>query len=406
MTAAMDGFSLPEWITERLPAWMSGEAVERWALALLTFLVALVLAFVVDWILTRLVARWTRRTETLFDDRLLQILHNPVRVSVLLVGLVMVTHQLELGDPWQRYTLSALETVAVVVWAVFFLRFVGLVLAILGGPESKLKVLDERTYPLLDNLSKIVVFGFGVYFLFLSWGVDVTALVASLGIAGIAVGFAARETLANLLAGVAISADAPYKVGDFIVLDTGERGRVTRIGLRSSRLLTRDDIEITVPNSVLADAKIINESGGPWEKERIRIRLSVAYGSDLDQVYEVLLQAAKDEDNILDEPAPRVRFRQFGDSGLVLELLGWIEEPVLRGRTVHHLCTVIYKRFQREGISIPFPQQDVHIKTWPSAPGIQPAAPGGPALLEASESRAESRSEPPAGSSSEDEPGS
>lgn len=364
----MEDLSLPDWITAWLPEWMNVDSVERWGLAFLTLVVALVLAFVVDWILVRLVARWTKRTETVFDDRLIELLHNPVRVSVVLFGLALITHQLELGDPWQRYTLSALKTVAVVVWAVFFLRLVGLVLALLGGPESKLKFLDERTYPLLDNLSKIIVVGFGVYFLFLSWGVDVTALVASLGIAGIAVGFAARETLANLLAGVAISADAPYKVGDFINLDTGERGRVTRIGLRSSRLLTRDDIEITVPNSVLADAKIINESGGPWEKERIRIRLGVAYGSDLDQVYEVLLQAAADEDNVLEQPAPRVRFRQFGESGLILELLGWIEEPVLRGRTVHHLSTEIYKRFQREGIVIPFPQQDVHIKTWPSAP--------------------------------------
>jgi len=386
MTATMEGFSLPDWITEHLPAWIDGAALQRWLLAALTLLVALVLAFVVDWILTRLVARWTKRTETLFDDRLIQLLHNPVRVSVMLIGLSLVTHQLELGDPWQRYSLSALKTVAVVVWTVFFLRFIGLVLALLGGPESRLDILDERTYPLLKNLSTLIVTGFGVYFLFLSWGVDVTALVASLGIAGIAVGFAAKETLANLLAGVSISADAPYKVGDFIILDSGERGRVTQIGLRSSRLLTRDDIEITVPNSVLADSKIINESGGPWEKERVRIRLGVAYGCDLDQVYELLLEVAKDEENVCDDPAPRVRFREFGDSGLKLELLAWIDEPVLRGRTVHHLNTMIYKRFAEEGIQIPFPQHDVYIKSWPSPPETPSEG--------RTEERAESREKP------------
>lgn len=363
--------SLPEWIARWIPDWLDAEGVERWLLAAVTLVAALVLAYVTSWILSRVIARWTRRTETLFDDRLIEILHGPVRISVMLIGLALVSHQLELGDPWQRYTLSVLKTVAVVVWSVFFIRLIGLVLDHLGGPESRFDFLDERTYPLLKNLSTLVIAGFGVYFLFLSWGVDVTALVASLGIAGIAVGFAAKETLANLLAGVSISADAPYKVGDFIVLDSGERGRVTQIGLRSSRLLTRDDIEITVPNSVLADAKIINESGGPWEKERVRIRLGVAYGCDLDRVYEVLLDVAKDEENVCEDPTPRVRFREFGDSGIKLELLAWIDEPVLRGRTIHHLNTVIYKRFQEEGIQIPFPQQDVYIKSWPSAPPLE-----------------------------------
>jgi MscS family membrane protein len=364
----MSWLTLPDWFAQRLPGWIDVDAVERWAVALVILVAAFVLAFLVDWLLARLVGRWTKRTETLLDDRLIQSLHGPVRTTVALVGLVFVVQRLELGDPYHRYTLSILKTVAIVVWLLFVLRLIGLVLEAMGGPASRFKFLDERTFPLFDNLSKIAAVGFGVYFMFLAWDIDVTGLVTTLGIAGIAVGFAARESLANLLAGVSISADAPYKMGDFIVLDTGERGRVTRIGLRSSRLLTRDDIEITIPNSVLADAKIINESGGPWEKERIRIRVGVAYGSDLDHVYEVLLQAAHDEDNICEEPSPRVRFREFGDSGLLMELLGWIDEPVLRGRTIHHLNTEIYKRFQKEGIEIPFPQQDVHVKTWPSAP--------------------------------------
>jgi len=371
----MDSFSLPEWLNGWLPGWPDAESLTRWLTAAVILVTALVLAYLVDWVLSRLVSRWTKRTETLLDDRLIAISHGPVRTSVVLVGLVLVVEQLELVDPYRRYTLSVLKTVAVVVWLLFVLRLVGLMLEAMGGPASRFKFLDERTFPLFNNLARIAAVGFGVYFVFLAWDINVAGLVTSLGIAGIAVGFAARESLANLLAGVAISADAPYKVGDFIVLDTGERGRVTQIGLRSSRLLTRDDIEITIPNSVLADAKIINESGGPWEKERVRIRVGVSYDSELDHVYEVLLQAAKDESNICDEPAPRVRFREFGDSSLVLELLGWIDEPVLRGRTIHHLNTEIYKRFQRDGIRIPFPQQDVYIKSWPAPAALPPGSP-------------------------------
>ena len=89
-----------------------------------------------------------------------------------------------------------------------------------------------------------------------------------------AVGFAAKDTLANLFGGIFILADAPYKVGDFVVLGSGERGEVTQVGLRSTRILTRDDVEVTVPNAMIANDTIVNESGGPWVKHRVRVRVS------------------------------------------------------------------------------------------------------------------------------------
>jgi len=151
-------------------------------------------------------------------------------------------------------------------------------------------------------------------------------------------------------------------VGDYIVLDSGERGRVTQVGLRSTRLLTRDDIEVTLPNAQIANAKIVNESGGPWEKERVRVDVGVAYGSDVDQVRHVLLEVAAEVDHVCAQPTPRVRFVAFGDSALVFHLLCWIDEPVLRGACIDALNTAIYKRFQQAGIEIPFPQRDVHLK--------------------------------------------
>ena len=162
-----------------------------------------------------------------------------------------------------------------------------------------------------------------------------------------------------------ILADAPYRIGDFIILDSGERGRVTHIGLRSTRLLTRDDIEVTVPNAVMGNTKIINETAGPHEKERIRIKIACAYGSDIEQVKKVLFETAVQHDGICSHPEPRVRFRAFGPSGLELELLGWIDEPVLRGRITDALNTEVYRRFNEEKIEIPYMKQDVYIKEMP-----------------------------------------
>ncbi len=199
------------------------------------------------------------------------------------------------------------------------------------------------------------------------WNINVSAWLASAGIVGIAVGFAAKDRLANLFAGFFIVTDAPYKVGDYIVFDTGERGRVTQIGLRSTRLLTRDDIEITIPNSIIANAKIVNESGGPWERSRVRVGVSVAYGSDIDQVREVLSRIAQESSFLCDNPEPRVRLRTFGDSGLNFELLGWIDLPELRGRALDALNSDVYKKFMEHGIEIPFPKRDLYLKQVPPA---------------------------------------
>jgi len=198
-------------------------------------------------------------------------------------------------------------------------------------------------------------------------GLNVSGLLAGLGIGGLAFALAAKDTLANLFAGIFILADAPYKLGDFVILDNGERGRVTDIGIRTTRLLTQDDIEITIPNAVIANSRIVNETGGPHEKERVRVTVSVAYGSDVDRVRAVLLECAKEVDHVCTEPAPRVRFREFGDSGLKFQLLAWIDEPVLRGRVLDDLHTRVYKRFNEEQIEIPYAKHDVYIKQMPGS---------------------------------------
>ena len=173
--------------------------------------------------------------------------------------------------------------------------------------------------------------------------INVNGLMASGAALSLVLGFAAKDTVANFFSGIFLLADSPFKEGDYILLDTGERGYVKNMGLRSTRIMTRDDIEITLPNSVIASSKIVNESGGPGEIERVRITLSVSYGSDIDEVKELLISIAKNNSNVMDDPEPRVRFREFVDSGLKLQLLFWISKPEKRGRTVDQVNTDIYK---------------------------------------------------------------
>jgi small-conductance mechanosensitive channel len=331
--------------------------------------VSLVAAKIADWLINRVLAAWARKSRTDLDDRLLALLHRPIFVSVVLLGLWLAVQQLALPGYLESFLLRVFRTLAILIWMVFGFRASALLIELLGSLEGRVSLIEGRTLSLFEKTAKIVLMGAAVYFVFLSWGIDVGALLVTGGIAGIAIGFAAKDTLANLFSGMFILADTPYEVGDFIVLDSGERGRVSQIGLRSTRLLTRDDIEITIPNAVIANSKITNESGGPWPKERVRVPVGVAYGSDIDQVRQVLLEIAQAQPNIDGDPEPRVRFRAFGDSALNLELQGWIHEPVLRGRVIDALNTEIYKRFAAEGIEIPYPKRDVYLH--------QQASPGG-----------------------------
>jgi small-conductance mechanosensitive channel len=350
------------WLGGVIPGWEGNVALQATVLIVLS----VVIAKIADWVLTAVLRRWARRTRSDFDDRVLAILHNPIFVSVLVFGLWLTARRLDLPERIRYVTFGILASLVIVLW---FFALIRLASEVLGATadSGRLAFLKRETLPLFDNLAKIVLFGVATYLLIQVWGADVTGWLASAGIVGIALGFAARDTLANLFSGVFIMADAPYKVGDFINLDTGERGQVTDIGLRSTRLITRDDVEITIPNSVIGNAKIVNESGGPSPNYRLRVKVGVAYGSDIDRVGEVLLAVAADEELVCPEPTPRVRFRSFGDSALEHELLCWVAEPVLRGKALHRLNGEIYRRFEREGIEIPFPKRDVYVRELPSS---------------------------------------
>jgi MscS family membrane protein len=252
------------------------------------------------------------------------------------------------------------------------LRGTHLMLLAVSEIRGRFSMVEERTIPLFDIAFTIIIIGFATYALLQVWNIDATAWLASAGVIGIAVGFAARDTLANLFGGFFIIADAPYKLGDYIVLDSGDRGEVTKVGIRSTRLLTRDDVEIIIPNAEMANTKVVNESGGRWVKFRIRIKVGVAYGSDVDQVTSLLEQVALEHEAVCRMPEPRVRMRGFGDSSLDFELLCWVEHPSERGLVSHHLYMNIYKALRREGIEIPFPQRDLWLRRVPDGVGRNP----------------------------------
>ncbi len=214
---------------------------------------------------------------------------------------------------------------------------------------------------LVSNLITILFLIGGGYVLLRVWSLDISPLLTSAGLVTAIGALAARDALSDFFGGITIFLDRPYHIGDFVVLTSGERGEVVNIGIRSTRLRTRDDVHISVPNSVMIGAKIMNETS-QLPQYRVRCRVGVAYDSDLNEVEQVLLDALKDNPYILQEPMPRVRYRNLGDWAVELEVLAWIKDPRDRGVTQDMIIREIHQAFREGKIDIPYPRKEITIR--------------------------------------------
>jgi len=323
-------------------------------------LATILLAFLVRFIMEKFLLHIVRKTKTDLDDHFLKVIKKPTFMTVILLGIHLSCYPLNLSPGLLETTERIVKSGIIIFWVFAGMGF-GTFFVDWTYKRKDQKLIQLRTKPLFTMILKIAIFMLGGYMVLLTWGKNATALLTSASVVGLVVGFAAKDTLGNLFSGVSIMADAPYKIGDYILLGNGDRGRVTHIGLRSTRILTRDEVEIIIPNAVIANETIINQSGGPSQKFRIRALTSVAYGSDIDQVREILLKVAQDEDLAMNMPKPAVRFSSFGDSGLNFELLCWVEKPELKSPLIDHLNCEIYKKLNDANIEIPYPKTDVYL---------------------------------------------
>jgi MscS family membrane protein len=337
-----------------------GISSSPYVIAGLAMIAFVVIAKIADLFVDKVMRRFTQFTSTDIDDRIIDIIHRPVFFTIIILGMTSPLSYLELALNKEFFGNGVFYTFLTLIWAVTVVRISKTVIAHSIEKFGDTTGLRNDIVPLVENVLKTAV-GVAALMVILSlWNVDITPLIASAGIVGAAVAFASKDTIANFFGGISVFIDRPFCIGDYIVLDKGERGEVVAIGVRSTRIKTRDDIQITIPNSIIANTKIINESA-PVPKFRVRIPLSVAYGTDIDQVERILLGITKENENVISDPLPRVRFREFGECSLNFELLCWASEPAVRGLMVHQLNSAIYKKFNETGIKIPFPQRDVYM---------------------------------------------
>jgi MscS family membrane protein len=339
--------------------------------AALVVAIAFAVARLLDLVIARGILRLARKTQTTIDDRLVELLHRPLFTTVVLLGLLIALHIIAPNERVAHIGAVSVQTLVIVLWTTFAIRASRVVILAAANDETHLRFIQPATRTMFETVATLGLFTIGAYMVLLAWGIDPIGWIATAGIAAVALGLAAQDTLGNLFGGIQILADAPYKLGDYIVLETQERGRVTKIGLRSTRMLTEDDIEVNVPNSVIARSKVVNETAGRWAKQRLRIPVGVAYGTDPAVVETALFEAVRSVPQLCEDPEPWVQFAGFGDSSLDFVLMCWIPEAAVRGRMIGAINTAIYAALNHAGIEIPFPKRDIYVKELP--PGLEAA---------------------------------
>ena len=261
---------------------------------------------------------------------------------------------------WWDEFLALLQSLPVIAWTWQLVTICRFYFSRLTDQHSE-ETNVVHSMALVSNLITLLLIVGGGYVLLRVWSFDLSPLLTSAGLVTAVGALAARDALSDFFGGITIFLDRPYHIGDFVVLTSGERGEVVNIGIRSTRIRTRDDVHISVPNSVMVSSKIMNETS-LLPQYRIKCRLGVAYSSDLLEVEKVLLDSLKGNPFVLQEPAPRVRCRNFGDWAVELELLAWIKDPRNRGSARDLIIRGIHQAFREGKIDIPLPQKEIMIK--------------------------------------------
>ncbi len=328
------------------------------------FLLFVGLAYLVRIAMTRWFRKWVQGTATSLDDRILALLAHPVFYVILLYGLDFAVRRLPFHGNIIRTIQGGIFIAGIVVVTTIVYR---IVMTFIDWYAERLRtrkstaVLIKEFIPLTQRVVSILILILAIIVALKHFNYDAWSLVTAMGVGSLAIGLAAKETLTNMISGFSIMLDRPFLPGDRIELSTGEIGDVQDIGLRSTRIKTFDHTILVVPNSALVNSSLVNYCY-PDFKIKARVKVGVAYGSDIEKAKQIMLEITRKVSTILQDPAPRVFFTDFGDFSLNLLMIFWVKEYTQMFDAKDRVNSMIHQRFAEAGIEIPFPIQTVLLK--------------------------------------------
>jgi MscS family membrane protein len=335
---------------------------------LITAAVFLIGAVLVSWIsaylLGLLARRFLSKTATRLDDFVLEAVKSPLRAIIIVVGMELALGQIEsVPEKWHENIDDIFFVVYLFLAVIIAYRLAGAVVEWYGREvvfETETD-LDDKFLSFFGALGNILIVSIAIVILLGHFGIEPSALVTTLGIGTLAVALAAQEALSDMIAGFMIMLDRPFAIGDRIeILDIDTWGDVTEIGLRSTRILTRDNRLVAVPNSVIGKGLVVNYSV-PSTVFRVETHVGVSYGTDLEFARDIMIKAVQAEEWVMKDKPVEALMLEFGDSALVFRVRCWIEHYVETRRVIDKLNSALYHALNDAAIDIPFPQRDVRI---------------------------------------------
>lgn len=317
-----------------------------------------------------LILRAAGRTPSTLDDRLAAALRRPVTYALFLLGAYLSVHRLPLQAAWLLRLDLGLFALGTLLMALALVRAYDILLGWYAhesrhGQDSALR---GEFGPLVSKLGKLFIVLLLATVALKHFGVDVDSLVVSLGVGSLALGMAAKDTLANMIAGFTLLLDRPFVAGDRIRLASGETGDVLAIGMRATRLKTPDETLLVMPNSVLVGERVVNLSR-PGRQATTRLELGVAYGSDLRQVKQLMVESAQASELTDPERPPQAYLTRFADYAIQLQLVFWVKDYALQQQATSDVYEGLYGRLVAAGVEIPLPVRRVIQETAAAQPG-------------------------------------
>jgi len=309
--------------------------------------------------------RITQRTRTQLDDALLNAIQLPLFLTIILLALKGALARLTfLPVAWDPAIANTFFVLFALVFYVFLFRLIQNLIRWYGAEVATRTEtrLDDQVLPFFRRILLILLTIVAFITVLSHFQVDVSAFVTTLGIGSLAIALAAQATLADTISGFVIMVDRPFRIGDRIeILDLDTWGDVVDIGLRSTRILTRDNRMVIVPNAAIGKSLIVNHSY-PDTRYRVQTEIGVAYGTDIEQARRVMIEAVRAQDWVMKDERIEALFLEYGDSALIFRVRCWIKNYVETRRIIDKLNSCLYHALNEAGIEIPFPQRVLHIQ--------------------------------------------
>lgn len=339
-----------------------GNTMSQWAIALGIGVAAFLVGKTVYWITGAIVRRVARTTETKLDDLVVDTIDGPIVIVVTVLGLWLAVQTLTLPVGTQDFLWNAVQAAMVLAVTMMLARlwaaFVRGVLAPVA--EKSDNELDDQLLPIARRAGMWAIWIFGIIVALNNAGYDVAALIAGLGIGGLALAMAAKDTVSNVFGGFTIFTDQPFSLNDRIVI-SGIDGTVSEIGIRSTRITKLDGREVTIPNSRFADSPVENVSREPSRKVFLNLGLTYDTGpAQMKRAMDILheIVAAHGEDLVGDKTV--VGFNAFGDFAMNVAFIYYITPGSDIMGTQTSINMAILERFNAEGLEFAFPTQTIY----------------------------------------------